>query len=372
MNKEKKIVLTELTIIIVLWSLTIISPLLFIGDFNHNWRAVHIMWVECALVGVLFIINRFLLMPRLFFTRKYKWYALCLATLFMLWGIFIIPFDGVNAILTLFLDNFPEYIMPMAMESHPYNNIHPHNMLPPRIEVNRLSAIPPNTSIFIFTIIAIALDIGLSIATRWVVWEQKQAEIENEKIQAQLSNLQNQVSPHFFMNTLNNIHALVDIDSERAKQTIIELSDLMDYLLYHSSNNKRVSLIREIDFIGNYINLMRLRFSKQVKINYSCNESTPHVEIPPLLFINFIENSFKYGVDYESDSFVSIKFEFTEDYITMIAINSNHAQIAKRGRGGLGIENSRKRLDLLYGKNYSLEIINKEMIHSVILKIPII
>ncbi len=170
---------------------------------------------------------------------------------------------------------------------------------------------------------------------------------------------------------LNNIHALVEIDPPRAQKTIIELSGLMDYLLYESSNIERVSLQRELEFTESYINLMRLRYPKRVVIDFSYSEPVPLIKLPPLLFLNFIENTFKYGVDYTKESFINVRFDFTDSELTMVTQNSNHADTVKsKQTRGIGISNSRKRLKLLYGNSYILDINDSEDIYSVTLKIP--
>ncbi|MFR9503262.1 MAG: histidine kinase [Rikenellaceae bacterium] len=372
MKQERKILKIEYTAIILLWIFVIISPLLFMDDFNQNWRAVHIMWAECSVVGFAFLVNRFYLMPRLFFEKRYAEYVVALALLFFILSVFILYFDGVNLILSLFGEGSPQ---PM-FDNPRFHDAPPHGMphgggMPPAVTPPSVSVIPPAVIVLILSAIVIALDMGLSIAIKWIISEQKQAEIKRERVVAQLSNLQSQVSPHFFMNTLNNIHALVDIDPVRAKQTIIELSALMDYLLYESSNQEKVSLQRELEFIGSYISLMRLRFPTHVKIYFLYDDKIPQVRIPPLLFLNFIENAFKYGVDYEQDSFIKIAFNFNDDIVEMTTINSNYAANVKSGRHGLGISNSRKRLELLYGERFTLDISEKDQIFYVNLKIPL-
>lgn len=232
--------------------------------------------------------------------------------------------------------------------------------------------IPPAVTVMILSAITIALDIGISISTKWIISEQKQAEIKKERISAQLSNLQSQVSPHFFMNTLNNIHALVEIDPQRAQKTIIELSGLMDYLLYDSSNKETVPIQHEMEFIKSYVNLMRLRYPGRVMIDFTHDTDIPSCKIPPLLFLNFIENTFKYGVDYTQESFIKINFRFSDEHIEMETINSNHSASVKTKRHGLGISNSRKRLKLLYNDKFKLEISDKKEVYCVNLKIPII
>ncbi|MFI3295589.1 MAG: histidine kinase [Rikenellaceae bacterium] len=395
MVKERNILMIESIAIILLWTFVVLSPLLFIEDLDRNLSSAYVMWAECIIVGVVFFVNRFLLMPRWFFTRRYSRYILSLVLLFVLLTLFVVYFDGVKLILLIFgdeqLDSFSSVLgessqsqslgrIPMPdvpMGRAPLPNM-PSGWGAPPLNVGRSSAppivsiIPPMYTLMVVSIIVIALDMGLNIAAKWVISEQKQAEINRERITAQLSNLQNQVSPHFFMNTLNNIHALVDIDSQRAKKTIIELSGLMDYLLYESSSEKLVSLRREINFLDSYINLMRLRYPRYVRIDFCYGYDVPLVKIPPLLFLNYIENSFKYGIDYDRDSFIRIDFRFDDESIVMCSENTNHSKIVNSSRHGLGLKNSRKRLDLLYGNRYNLTISSGEDIYSVTLKIPIL
>ncbi len=363
-------------VIVLLWTLVIVSPLLFMDDSVQDWRDIYIMWIECAVVGVTFLINRLILVPWLFTTKKYTKYIIALSILFVLLGAFVIVFDGVRSLIDTFVGEPSHRLMSedLSMNFENMHHIHrpmrggrPSGVLPPVFSI-----IPPSISVMAFSAVVIALDMGLNISFKWVISEQKQAEINKERISTQLTNLQSQVSPHFFMNTLNNIHALVDIDSERAKQTIIELSSLMDYLLHESSTTEKVSLRKELDFINSYINLMRLRFPEKVKIDFSHDKIIPTVKIPPLLFLNFIENSFKYGVNYDKTSFIKINFSFNESEITMEAINTNHSSTVKRQRRGIGISNSRKRLKLLYDNMYSLQINENDETYCVTLKIPIV
>ncbi len=370
MIDNRKIYGIEFAAILLLWTLVVVSPLLFMKNMSQEWHAVHVMWAECAVVGVVFLVNRFLLMPRLFFAKRYVSYVCSVVVLLALLSIFILCFDGVNIITSLFgvedLLSAPP-IMPQPIGgggASPWG-------APPMVNPPVISVIPPAVSVMVASALVIALDLGLRIAVTWLIAEQKQATINRERVTAQLQNLQSQVSPHFFMNTLNNIHALVDLDSTRAKQTIIELSNLMSYLLYDCSDREDVLLQRELDFISSYVSLMRLRFSTQVKISFSHDRDVPMVKIPPLLFLNFIENTFKYGVDYDQESIIRIKFRFTTSDIEMTTLNTNHSPISSADRHGLGISNARKRLDLIYGDSYTLDIDDMEKFYNVTLKIPI-
>ncbi len=379
MTLERKIKITEYTAIILLWALAITAPLLFMEEDSLRWRAVHVMWSEYIVIAVVFLGNRFLLMERLFFSRQYLHYAAALLLLISVVAVAVLQFDVVNVIISLFSDDNPlahsltDGFEPM-MPQHSYQPQHsaPSRPMPPMGKPSSTAVIPPEFSVLILTGIVVALDMGLAIASKWLIAQQRETEAKRSAIATQLANLQSQVSPHFFMNTLNNIHALVDIDAPRAKQTIIELSELMSYLLYDCSNKQLVQLQREIDFINSYTNLMRLRYPKRVAISVSCSGEVPKVQIPPLIFLNFIENAFKYGVDYESDSSIKISFSFSESTIELSILNTNHQHTVKQQRHGLGIANARKRLELLYGDQFSLNIVETEANYYVNLKIPTI
>lgn len=182
-------------------------------------------------------------------------------------------------------------------------------------------------------------------------------EMERLNLRTELDYLKTQLNPHFFMNTLNNIHALVDIDTEKAKDTIIELSQLMRYVLYEA-NKPSIQLSREIEFLNHYIQLMRIRYTEKLQINTSFPAGATSIQVPPLLFISFIENAFKHGVSYREASFINISMQLNENEVTFLCSNSNHKETAQDGNHGVGFENIRKRLDLLFGENYDLCAVN--------------
>jgi LytS/YehU family sensor histidine kinase len=201
--------------------------------------------------------------------------------------------------------------------------------------------------------------------------EQTKLQLEKESIANKMAFLRNQISPHFFMNTLNNIHALVDINTDEAKASIIKLSQLMGYMLYDSQTSK-VSVKNEIDFIESYVELMKLRVTEDVDIKFNVSAPYPMMKIPPLLAISFIENAFKYGISYEAPSYIHIDIDEDENNFSIRVINSIHRIKVTKKNSGIGIENARKRLDLLYGKNYSLSIKEEsENIFNVNLNIPL-
>lgn len=196
-------------------------------------------------------------------------------------------------------------------------------------------------------------------------------QIDKHNLERQLEYLKYQVNPHFFMNTLNNIHALVDIDPERAKTTIVELSKMMRYILYEG-NNRLIPLPREVQFLSNYVQLMRLRYTDKVSIRMSAPSNLPDVMIPPLLLIMFVENAFKHGISYRTESFVYITVDVKDDRLKFVCRNSKqHLTVKEKSGGGMGLVNVRRRLDLLFQDTYTLKIEDRENEYDVSLDLPL-
>ena len=196
--------------------------------------------------------------------------------------------------------------------------------------------------------------------------------LEREHIQAEMYYLKYQINPHFLMNTLNNIHALIEFDSESAKRCIIELSGMMRYVVYESSAD-HIPLKQDIKFIENYIELMRIRYAQDIdiKLNYPTNLSS-NIKIPPLILVVFIENAFKHGISPNHPSFIHIDIAYENGYMTARFRNSLFETKSEKQSAGIGLDNVQKRLELLYGKNYYFEIDNSnDGTYCVTLKIPV-
>ena len=195
------------------------------------------------------------------------------------------------------------------------------------------------------------------------------AQLERKNLEQQLEYLRYQINPHFFMNTLNNIHALVDIDPEKAKDTILELSKMMRYVLYEG-NKQGVSLAREFDFIRHYIALMQLRYTDRVKITLELPQAIPDCQIPPLVLITFIENAFKHGISYQHESFIQVTVAVEDGKLRFTCRNSK-ADKPNEEKGGVGLKNVKQRLNLLFGSNYTLNIQDSPDVYNVELNIPL-
>jgi LytS/YehU family sensor histidine kinase len=211
---------------------------------------------------------------------------------------------------------------------------------------------------------------GIKFIFKSMVDERRMIALEGQSLQAEMEALKYQINPHFFMNTLNNIHALIDIDSEAAKTTVIELSKMMRYVLY-DSENQVTDLVNDVNFVEHYIALMRIRYTDDVDIRLDVQNPLPvGVKVPPLLLIVFVENAFKHGVSYTQPSHVYMSLSCHDGKTHFQVRNSRHPSV-DAPRGGVGLENVRKRLDLIYDGNYSLSIDDNADEYVVNLSIPV-
>lgn len=186
--------------------------------------------------------------------------------------------------------------------------------------------------------------------------EEKRKETEKKQVEAELKNLKSQLNPHFLFNTLNNIYALIAISQEKSQEAVMELSKMLRYVLYEA-DAKEVLLSKEIVFINNYIDLMRLRLSSKTEITTDINvNENPNVTVAPLLFISLIENAFKHGVSSQHDSFIHFSLQTTKDNQIICRVeNSYFPKTTEQDKSGSGIgtENTKRRLELLYPNQHN-------------------
>ena len=354
--QNKKLVLTEVILITFVWLVLLITPVLF----RENSRTTMWMSIERQLALIiplmfLFLVNRFFLVPKLLFKGKQLLYIG-----FVLGFIVILTFG-----IYYFDTNFKK---PLPRERQEIENQIAPPIRPPMQRQPR--PIPPFANFIILSILVVGFDIGLRSGLRRVEVENEKVRLDKEKVATQLLLLRNQVSPHFFMNTLNNIHSLVDVNTEEAKEAIIKLSKMMRYLLYETESEE-TTLKKEVDFLESYIDLMKLRFNEKVRISLKLPANIPEKTIPPFLFTAIIENAFKHGVSYKEDSFIDIDLISGADRLLLIVKNSNVNKTHTKDFSGIGLENTRKRLNLIYGNKYHLDIIDNDDIFTVTLSIPI-
>lgn len=201
----------------------------------------------------------------------------------------------------------------------------------------------------------VGVSVGIKMSAHWAKVESERKELEKAKTEAELKNLKSQINPHFLLNTLNNIYALIEFKPIKAQAAVEELSKLLRHLLY-DNNETYVPLLKEVEFIKNYIELMRIRLSKNVKLttNIEVSPGTP-TRIAPLIFISLIENAFKHGVSGNKESFIDIQLkENLNGEVEFICRNSAFPKSESDKSGsGIGLNQVKRRLELLYPNQHT-------------------
>lgn len=215
--------------------------------------------------------------------------------------------------------------------------------------------------------------VGLAIGIRYIMRANKMElqlkEAKQKNAEAELAWLRNQLNPHFLFNALNNISSLTQIDPDKAQDSIAQLSDLLRYAMY-DTQNELVPLKKDIEFMNNYISMMRLRCSEKTTVTTSFNIENPDTEIPPMLFVSLVENAFKHGVSNTHGSFVDIELTQKDNEIAFTCSNSDFNKTDKdRSGNGVGLDNTRRRLELLFKNRYSWEQTNEEGTYKTTIKL---
>jgi hypothetical protein len=209
---------------------------------------------------------------------------------------------------------------------------------------------------------------GYKIFKTWVADQQRFTELQKENLNTELTQLKNQVNPHFLFNTLNNLHVLTKTNPDKASEIILGLSDVLRYQIYDSRQDK-ISLSKDIEIIKQYLDLEKIR-RDQLWINLTIHGETAGISVPPLLFINFIDNAIKHS-NTRSESSISISFQVISNRLNFEISNSKFAVLPTAENNGVGLANIKKRLNLLYGKEHTLEINDDDNRFTVKLTFPI-
>lgn len=296
------------------------------------WGIILMTAKAAVLPVMIYIVNYSLLVPRLFFNGRKAWFFLS---------------DVALIVIAIFLPV-------LYME------------IPQDIDIEKLSEQLNGLSIMkilagsiimrvVLYLCMIALSIGMRYAVRWYEERKKLEEERRRNTEAELNWLKNQLNPHFLFNTLNNISSLVQIDADKAQDSIAQLSDLLRYALY-DSNNAKVRIADEVEFMRNYIALMSLRCSGKTVVDVRFDDFDPSFMISPLLFISLVENAFKHGTSAHHDSFVKIDMGLDGDDVVFSCENSLVPKETRDYSGsGVGLENLKRRLELIYPGSYSYE-----------------
>ncbi len=221
----------------------------------------------------------------------------------------------------------------------------------------------------LFFVVFIA--IAIKFYKRWNEKDYHEQKVQREKVEAELQMLKTQINPHFLFNTLNSIYVLAMKKSEQTANTVMKLSDILDYILYRV-NTPKIPISNEIRIIENYIDLEKIRFSDRVNLNFTSDITSKDIQIPPMLIIPFVENAFKHGVTKSMEkSWIKISIDEANQMLEIVVSNSKSQNPIRNKTGGIGLVNVKRRLDLLYSDNYKLEISEKNNRYDVFLSIPI-
>lgn len=353
--------IAEQIVFAIIWLVIFLFPLIFwdFGDYHQRKRIIG-GWVRVFPFFLIFLVHHLIFLPKFLNNSRRSLYLIStVLTILIINYLFVINRDFQDLVYNLVVGNQDKLDKGGEIRKHfdapggIYNRgRHFHKL--PGIEYWLFTS-----NVFI-SILIVGFNATLYFTTRWLKEEQKRKDIEKQNIQSQLSQLQNQVSPHFFMNTLNNIHALIDYNKDHAKQAVLRLSELMRYVLYDLEEGK-TTLKKEIEFLKSYVDLMKLRISESLDLSINFPSKIPDIQIPPFLFIPFIENAFKHGIGTKGDSYIHIVLEIIDKKIYFRLNNSIPDTKSDNGKySGIGLENARKRLNLLFNGKHELRILERK------------
>ena len=233
-----------------------------------------------------------------------------------------------------------------------------------------ISSVNRTAALVFFPIINIVLGTAIRIYQQWSIDEKNKKKIEEQKNLTELQVLKNQLNPHFLFNSLNSIYSLSFKKSDDAPEAILTLSELMRYMIY-KANNDFVLLREDIEYIKNFIALQRMRLIKKAKINLSIKGNINDQKIRPLLFISYIENAFKHGVDIEGKTDISIDIDIKEEELEFNCTNLIGAKPIEKEGKGVGMKNTLEQLKILYPNRHKLQTFEKNNNFTVNLKLKL-
>lgn len=234
-----------------------------------------------------------------------------------------------------------------------------------------------HSAFFFVTLIYVGVSSFLKLIKDWISMQDinyKLAQIEKQKLEAELTTLKGQLNPHFLFNSLNNIYSLALIKSDKVPELILKLSDLMRHIIYESKENY-ISIEKELEFVDNFIALQKIRTSDKIRIEYTKSGQIPSAKVAPLLFEPFIDNAFKHGLPgTENDDYIAINFTFTDNNHLNFHLENNYVDIDHREKknSGIGLQNVQQRLEHLYSpEEFDLKITKQNNTFTVDLQLTL-
>ena len=311
------------------WAVVFIMPaLIFISEGNQRFEeALYRSLASLPFLMLLFYLCYFWLIDRLWFKKQYIFFILVAVTLIL-------------------CVSYSKY------ELFSYFDLHKGKR-----------HMPPFHAFVYFDFLSNLLPVVFAMAIRYAQrnfsLEIAQKEAQAHKLQADLTQLRYQLQPHFFFNALNNIYSLIEFDPQKAQQSVHSLSKLMRHFM-QNSDQKQISLAEEVDFLQQYISLMQLRLTDKTTVQVDFPKQVPQLTIAPLLFISLVENAFKHGVSATTTTTLSFSLRVEGNTIIFKSENTKIPTQESLYSSGIGIDNLKKRLTLLYPERHQYTIEEKE------------
>ena len=317
-------------------------------EFIFSKPRLHAWIIYFLMIDILLYFNAYILVPRFLLKNKYLMYLITSI-------LFSITMIATIMVLQILLIDVPQPANPILGDSH--------------------------TNIFLFFQVlggvSSLLGLGLVIAgvsafllfRHWIVFNKRAAQLESSTLQSELDFLKSQINPHFLFNMINNANIMVDEDPKQASMILSKLNDMLRYQFNDSAQDK-VLLSADIDFLRDFLELEKTR-RDNFEYTISIEGEIDNIQIPPLLFITFVENAIKHNNDSNNLSYVHIYISVNKDTLIFDCKNSKPQVEVKRETGGLGLANIVRRLDLLYGDNYSLKLNQTETTYQVYLELKL-
>jgi sensor histidine kinase YesM len=240
----------------------------------------------------------------------------------------------------------------------------------------RMGLVDTQIQIFVGNVFVTLLSTVLRVVMDWWRYQNEKQMLLTQTMQSELRFLKSQINPHFLFNTLNNLYALTLKKSDKAPEIVLKLSEIMRYMLYEC-NERRVYLSKEIHYIYNYLDLERLRQPKEADIRFVVEGHISEQMVAPLLFVPFLENSFKHGLNHQvqGGGFVRLRLSASGDDLEFFIENSKVERLPRQDHprsGGIGLANVRQRLEILYPDNHQLDIVDEPHRYTVTLRLKMV
>jgi two-component system, LytTR family, sensor kinase len=309
-------------------------------DYATSAVAIRVTFIKVADLALLIYITNYLLIPQLFYKKRYIWFVFSFVVM-------IVTSSIVKMILIGYANGDQQMIhLSGDLKTRIYDNVIPH----------------------FFLVIAGA---AVKLMVDYSALQQRMAEMAKEKAEAELSFLKSQINPHFLFNSLNSVYFLINKENHEARQALHKFSDMLRYQLYEI-NGARIPIEKELTYLKDYVDLQKLRKDENYSVEFTCSPEVKGFSIEPLLLIPFVENAFKH-ISHKANAtnFVKLDVSRSNGHFNFTIENSKEAERTTELHGGIGLNNVKRRLELLYPEKYQLQIKDDETVYKVDLKLEI-